>query len=470
MKSKNLIHILIGIVCIGLLPRAQAACDSPDPGCPVGNLAEGYLSLASLTSGGAYNTGIGVYSLLSDTTGGFNTGVGAGTLFSNTTALNGTAVGTGALFSSNAANNTAVGSFALFTNTTGELNNAVGANSLLSNVDGSSNNALGESALFSNIHASGNTAVGNSALFFNDSSGLGIGVHNTAVGDLALTSNTDSFNNTAVGSLALMSNDSTAADTANNNTAVGSRALRDNINATSNTAVGSLTLQVNDNTGNGTAFANTGVGFQVLFSNIDGGFNTGIGYQALLNSTGTGDTALGASAGSAVTTANGVICIGSPGADVSNTTWIGNVFGVTTVSGTTAPVIVSDTGQLGTLVSSERFKKDINTMDRASEGILSLRPVTFHYTSDAKGTPQFGLIAEEVAKVNSSLVLPDKEGKPYTVRYEAVNAMLLNEFLKEHRKVEQLERQIEALTAGLQKVSAQLEISKPATQTVLNND
>jgi len=160
---------------------------------------------------------------------------------------------------------------------------------------------------------------------------------------------------------------------------------------------------------------------------------------------------------------------------VSNTTWIGNVFGVTTQSGTTAPVIMSDTGQLGTVVSSERFKKDISTMEKTSEAILALRPVTFHYRTDARNTPQFGLVAEEVAKVNPALVLPDKEGKPYTVRYDQVNAMLLNEFLKEHRKVEDLEanaarqqKQIEALTAGLQKVSAQLEASKTAPQVVNN--
>jgi hypothetical protein len=122
-------------------------------------------------------------------------------------------------------------------------------------------------------------------------------------------------------------------------------------------------------------------------------------------------------------------------------------------------------------------------MEKASEAILSLRPVTFHYKTDIRGTPQFGLIAEEVAKVNPVLVLPDKEGKPYTVRYDAVNAMLLNEFLKEHRKVEEQQatiaelkdnaarqqKQIEALTAGLQKLSAQLEVSRPAPQTVLNN-
>ena len=145
---------------------------------------------------------------------------------------------------------------------------------------------------------------------------------------------------------------------------------------------------------------------------------------------------------------------------MSNTTWIGNVYGVTTQSGTTAPVIVSDTGQLGTVASSERFKKDIATMEKASEAILSLRPVTFHYKTDAKDTPQFGLIAEEVAKVNPALVLPDKEGKPYTVRYDAVNAMLLNEFLKEHRKIEEQQKQINVLTAQLKQIAALTQVCK----------
>jgi hypothetical protein len=221
--------------------------------------------------------------------------------------------------------------------------------------------------------------------------------------------------------------------------------------------------------------------------NKTGSFNTAIGANALIASTGSFNTALGHNAGNTLETASNVICIGSnvsaSGVNPSNTTWIGNIFGVTPQSSTTAPVVVSDTGQLGTVASSERFKKDIVTMEKASEAVLSLRPVTFHYKTDTKGTPQFGLIAEEVAKVNSALVLPDKEGNPYTVRYEAVNAMLLNEFLKEHkafveeqRKVQgqgatiaRLEQQIEALTVGLQKVSAQLEASKPAPQTVANN-
>jgi hypothetical protein len=148
----------------------------------------------------------------------------------------------------------------------------------------------------------------------------------------------------------------------------------------------------------------------------------------------------------------------------------------------TAVFINTTTGRLGTTppASSRRYKKEIKPMDKVSEAILAFRPVTFQYKSDTKDTPQFGLIAEEVAKVNPALVLPDKEGKPYTVRYDAVNAMLLNEFLKEHSKVEKLEatvakqhKDFEAAVADLkgqiQKVSAQLELNKPAQQTALNN-
>ena len=162
------------------------------------------------------------------------------------------------------------------------------------------------------------------------------------------------------------------------------------------------------------------------------------------------------------------------GTNVSGTTYIAGIFGVTTQL-TAAPVLIDSNGQLGTLSSSRRFKKEVKPMDQASEAILSLKPVTFQYKSDKIGTPQFGLIAEEVAKVNPDLVIRDKDGEIYTVRYDAVNAMLLNEFLKEHRKVEELEanaarqqKQIEALTAGLQKVSAQLEAGKPAPQVVNN--
>ena len=267
---------------------------------------------------------------------------------------------------------------------------------------------------------------------------------------------------TANGAYALVNN-----TTANDNAANGMFALFSNNTGDDNTATGSQALSSNTTGGD-----NTATGWQALYSNTTGGDNTALGYSALNgNTTGDFNTALGFATGNGVTTANAVTCIGAGvgGANVSNTTWIANVYGVATQSGTSAPVVVSDNGQLGTAASSERFKKDIATMETASEAILSLRPVTFHYKTDIKGTPQFGLIAEEVAKVNPGLVLPDKEGKPYTVRYDAVNAMLLNEFLKEHRTVQELKKEIAALTATVQKVSAQVEASRPAPQTVVDN-
>jgi Chaperone of endosialidase len=276
------------------------------------------------------------------------------------------------------------------------------------------------------------------------------GSNNTATGWFSLFSNTDGSENTADG-FQVLYNNTTGID----NTATGFQALFSNTGGDGNTAFG--------------AFA--------LFSNTTGVGNIAFGYGALFpNTTGSLNTAIGVFAGEGVTTANSVICIGSSGADVNNSTWIANVYGVTTQSGTTAPVVVSDGGQLGTVASSERFKKDIAMMDKASDAILSLRPVTFHYRSDAKETPQFGLIAEEVAKVNPALVLRDKEGKPFTVRYDAVNAMLLNEFLKEHRKVEKLEGALRAVNehlaeqdAKIQRVSAELQLSRQAPQTALND-
>jgi hypothetical protein len=223
---------------------------------------------------------------------------------------------------------------------------------------------------------------------------------------------------------------------------------------------------------------NTADGFRALHSNTSGSFNTAIGDETLYNNTwGGGNVALGNAAGLNVTTANNVICIGTgiQGANVSDTCFIGNIFGVTT-GVDAASVVVDANGQLGTVACSRRFKKEIKPMDKASEAILALKPVTFHYETGAEHTAQFGLIAEEVAEVNPDLVVRDKKGDIYTVRYDAVNAMLLNEFLKEHRKnqeqeatIARLQKQIGALTAGLQKVSAQLEVIKPAPQTALNH-
>jgi hypothetical protein len=336
--------------------------------------------------------------------------------------------------------NTAEGQKAIFGLTTGVANTAVGWYSLFSNTDGSYNTGVGAGTLLFNI---GDQTTGD-------------GTQNTAIGTAALLSNT----------------------TGRENTATGAGALLNNISGPTNTANGAFAL-FNNTIGNG----NTAIGANALLSNTTTNGNTAIGSFALLNSTGAGNTAIGYGAGSNISTANGVICIGHNGQNVTATTWIENVYGATTQSGTTAPVIVSDDGQLGTIASSERFKKDIVTMDNASEAILSLRPVTFHYKTDAKGIPQFGLIAEEVAKVNPALVLPDKDGKPYTVRYDQVNAMLLNEFLKEHRTVQeqkatiaQLEKGMKTVIARLeeqasqiQKVTAQIEVSKAVGQTALNN-
>jgi Chaperone of endosialidase len=169
-------------------------------------------------------------------------------------------------------------------------------------------------------------------------------------------------------------------------------------------------------------------------------------------------------------------------------TYIAGIFGETTGdAGSTTPVVIDMNGNLGTAASSEGFKTDIEPMDKTSEAVFALKPVTFHYKKDTKRVPQFGLVSEEVSKVNPAMVARDAKGDIYTVRYEAVNAMLLNEFLKEHRIVQEQkatvaqlkqdfqsrlahqQKQIEALTAGLQKVSAQVEMSRPTPQTIVIN-
>jgi uncharacterized coiled-coil protein SlyX len=237
---------------------------------------------------------------------------------------------------------------------------------------------------------------------------------------------------------------------------------------------------------NTTGDNNTATGFQALQANASGGFNTASGINALVNNTtGSSNTALGDSAGFSVTTADHVICIGAnvQGQNESNTCYIGNIFGA--ISQGATGVFVNADGRLGTNASSRRFKQEIKPMDKASEAILALRPVSFRYKKeiDPQGIPQFGLVAEEVEKVNPDLVVRDKEGKVNTVRYDQVNAMLLNEFLKEHRTVQEqgatiaeLKKEVAALTttikeqaAQIQRVSARIEASRPAPQTVLTN-
>jgi hypothetical protein len=293
------------------------------------------------------------------------------------------------------------------------------------------------------------------------------GVQNTAIGFQAMQKTSGGTANTATGYVALKSN-----TTGDGNTATGNRALASNTTGQANMANGTQALFSNM-----TGKFNTAIGTMSLYNNRAGERNTAIGFSALENSTGSFNVALGAGAGSGVITANDVICIGRSvaGVDVSGTCFIGNIRGVTTQNGNALPVVIDGAGQLGTMSSSKRFKKEIKPMENASDSLLRLNPVTFHYKSDGTDTPQFGLIAEDVAKVNPDLVVRDDSGEIYTVRYDAVNAMLLNEFLKEHQTVQGQQKEIDALKAELkeqkaliQKVSDKVELSKPVPHVVNN--
>jgi uncharacterized coiled-coil protein SlyX len=355
--------------------------------------------------------------------------------------------------------NTFLGDDALNSDTTGNSNVAIGAQALFNNTTGSLETAIGWGALFSNVSGYGNSAFGGGALYNNTT-----GFNNTATGQSTLNTNTTGSYNVANGVAALQA-----------------------ANGSHNVAMGYATLY-----------------------NILGGQNTAIGEQALrLLTSGDNNIALGAFAGYNLLNGSNNIIIGDRGVSVDDSlirigqrnlhrkAFIAGISGVTVANG--VGVIINPQGQLGTVVSSERFKDEIKPMEKASEAILALNPVTFRFKHelDPQGIPQFGLVAEEVEKVNPALVARDEQGKPYTVRYEAVNAMLLNEFLKEHRKLEgqeasitqlkstvakqeatiaQQQRGMDAVTARLneqaaqiQKVSAQFEASKPAPQVVANN-
>jgi hypothetical protein len=426
--------------CFALAPMAQAVGPDTDGSIPGSNNGEGIGVLVSRTTG-IWNTGTGFEALNHLTAGNQNTATGLRALFSDT----------------NGGFNTATGVYSLFSNTSGFFNSATGAYSLAHNTDGIQN-----------------TANGYSALYFNT------GDANTATGFGALYHNTTGFSNTANGYLALFSN--TIGD--------------------SNTAVGQAALYYDTIGG-----FNTGIGYFALLSNTTLGANTAVGAYALENATGFGNTALGAYAGSSLTAGHNNIDIGysvfgvageSDTIRIGNSnisaTYINGISGQTAALG--AAVFVASNGKLGTLTSSARFKEGIKPMDKASEALLALKPVTFRYKKeiDPACTSQFGLVAEEVEKVNPDLVVRDKEGKPYSVRYDQVNAMMLNEFLKEHKKVEaqqatiaelkstvaqqqkgmeaklaEQETRIEALTSGLQKVSAQVEMTRLAPQMVVNS-
>jgi Chaperone of endosialidase len=422
--AKHCWQVLLALSCFALCPVAQAINPAPDGGYPGGNTAEGQNALLGLSTG-TYNTAVGFLSLESTAIGTFNTAIGAGALLVNT-----------------ADENTATGAGALLSNSTGEDNSANGAFALFNNTTGSDNTAVGAAALLNNTEGEGNTANGSSALRNNT-----IGIENTATGDHALWFNTGS-GNTANGAGALISN-----------------------------TIGNF---------------NTATGFSALSANTTGNGNTAIGRYTLTITTGSGNTALGTNAGSALTTGNfnidiGVDVIGvagesntiriganlpeTPGASACH---IGGIYNQSSDPATMTAVGIDVTGKLGTAVSSRRFKRDIKPMDKASEAILALKPVAFHYKSDAKNTPCFGLIAEEVAGVNPDLVVRNKNGEIWSVRYDQVNAMLLNEFLKEHkafleeqRKVQEQQTTIGQLKSNAAKQEATISELKKDLQTVV---
>ena len=348
-----------------------------------------------------------------------------------------TAEGDNAVFSlTTGTSNTAIGFAALGSNTTGDFNTAEGFAALLFNTTASQNTATGVNALRNNTTGSFNTANGVNTLFRNTT-----GFQNVAAGVQALFSNTTGFHNMAAGFQALLSN-----TTGNHNTADGDNALVHNT----------------------TGILNTAVGGHALDQNVIGSSNVGLGFQAGLNITGSGNVCIGEN------------ILGLAGE--SNVTRIRNIGSTAQANGVF--VTVGAGGKLGFQVSSRRYKDDIKPMDKASEALFALKPVSFRYKKeiDPARSPDFGLIAEDVATVNPDLVARDEQGKILTVRYQAVDTMLLNEFLKEHKKVEEQEKTIVELKSGMtalaatvkeqavqiQKVSAQLEASKPAPQMVNN--
>ncbi len=496
LKTTTLLVIPLVLACFALLPRAQAAtpellpAPAPDGFYNGFNTAEGFQALFNVNIAvGTFNTALGFKALRGDTSGAHNTAVGAQALLNNNLG----------------SFNTAVGENALVFNTTGSMNMALGQGALASNVLGSFNTAMGFQALNSN-NTDDNTAVGFRALAVNST-----GDDNTATGITALESNTIGFNNTALGGQTLLSNTASG-----NNTAVGWNALEfSNADPTGDpsTAVGSFALQHNTIGERNNAF-----GFKALQTNIDGGANNAFGHFALQkNDHGEGNNAFGDIAlASATGDANANTAVGdeaglnvTSGANTSDRTYIGNIGTFTQAfsAGVNELVTVNlATGRLGhfnPVISSRRYKEDIKPLDKTSEALFALKPVSFRLKKefDATQALAFGLIAEEVEEVNSDLVYRNNKGQVESVRYEMVNAMMLNEFLKEHQTVKALkstvekqealiaqqqqdfqatvaqqQTEIQALTAALkeqasqiQKVSAQLKVNKPAPQTVLNN-
>ena len=363
--------------------------------------------------------------------------------------------------------NTADGQGALGSITTGLYNTAFGFLTVLSLTDGNFD-----------------TGVGAGALLLDD------GGTNTAVGAGALLNNNIAAFNNAVGAFALFNNDSDATGVAEFNNAFGRNALLNNIDGNENDSFGDDSMESNT-----TGSQNTAMGDDALDGNTTGNGNVAVGKEAGNSITdGNDNVCIGHNAGIGIVNASRNIAIGvqeaGPFADFDDTCFIGSIFGeIVSDPGSQTAVFVDQFNVVGIFNSSQKYKHDIEPMDKASETLYQLKPVTFKFNSDWKGTTQYGLIAEDVAKVDPQLV-SRKDGEIVTVHYEQINNMLLNEFLKEHKKVEEqqaniaelrstvaqqqkgmevLTAQIKEQAAQIQKVSARVEVDKPAAKVVLKN-
>lgn len=448
--SLNLLQKSFMALCLVLFfpITAQATCITTDSGAPYNtgtgcetlldkttgqaNTATGFKAMQHTTTG-SWNAAHGNLAMQYNTTGSRNTGMGPEALLNNTTGNNNTAVGFLALGNSKtSSDNTAIGTQTLYTNTTGHDNTASGVQALFSNT------ATGVEAMYGNVTGYYNTAVGYRALTNNtgptatyDKGGTSntafgyqtlaaniTGWQNTAIGESVLTSNTLGAHNTGIGEDSLFGNLS-----GNHNTAWGESTLYNNVSGNDNVAGGYYAL--NTTTGSG----NAAIGHQASMNLVTGDYNTAIGYQSGYGLTSGSHNIYVASAGA--NTESYIIRMGTQGKHLG--AYIAGISGVTATGG--AAVYINSSGQLGTLPSSQRFKKDIKSLDATSEKIMNLRPVTFRYKqADEKGSfpTQFGLIAEEVAKILPELVEFDEEGKPLSVFYHLLTPLLLAELQRGH--------------------------------------
>jgi len=359
---------------------------------------------------------------------------------------------------SDSAANTAMGSNAMSSNLSGYENTAAGAHAMESNTSGNRNVAVGQGAMRYNTDGTFNTGVGDGALYYNTTgiyntafgydtlANTTTGDYNAACGALALSSNTIGSNNAALGQVALWYN-----TTGNDNTAAGAGAMKQNTTGSNNTAAGFEVLQENTTGTNNTAFGSGAMG-----NNVTGGDNTALGTSALgTNQGGSNNIAIGSKAGYYLRGSRFNIDIGNMGlaSDVgtirlgtTNQQTATYVAGIAGAQVTGAAVYVSATGQLGVLASSERYKTKVTSMGGSSKRLRALRPVTYELKSDPRAGTQYGLIAEEVARVYPELVVRGAGGEIEGVRYEELTPMLLNELQRQQTELAQVKAQLAALS------------------------